>query len=58
VIFLCVAWWCNCYDIELATQKVAGLNPSLVLSSNDLGQVVHTHAFVSKQCNLVAVKGR
>jgi len=39
-----VAWWCSGQGVGLATLKVAGSTPGLVLSRNNLGQVVHTHA--------------
>ena len=42
----------------LATPNVAGSTPDLALSGNNLGQVVHTRACVTKQYNLVAVKQR
>ena len=38
--------------------QVAGSTLSLALSDNNLGQVVHTRASVTKQYNLVLVKGR
>jgi len=40
------------------TPKVAGLVPSLALAGNNLEQVVHTLVSVTKQYNLVPVKGR
>ena len=53
-----MAWWCNGYSAGLATQKVAGLTLGLALSGNNLGQVVHARASVTKQYNLVSVKKR
>jgi len=41
-----------------ATLKVAGSTPGLALSGNNHGQVVHTRASVTKQYNLVPIKGR
>ena len=35
-----------------------GLDAVVPLSANNLGQVVHTHVPVTKQYNLVPVKGR
>jgi len=51
-------WRCNGESAGLATQKLAGSTPGLAISGNNLGQVVHTRASVTKQYNLVPVKGR
>jgi len=55
-----VAWWCSGESVGFATQKVAGLIPSLALSGNNLEKVEcsHTHASITKQYNLVQVKGQ
>ena len=44
-IWFCTApaWWRSGQGVGLATAKVAGSTPGLVLSGNNLGQVVHTH---------------
>jgi len=39
----------------LATQKLQARLPAVPLQASDLGQVVHTHASVTKQYNLVSV---
>ena len=50
--------WHSGQGVRLATPKVAGSTPGLTLSGNNLGQVVHTRASVTKQYKLVPVKGR
>jgi len=40
------------------SQKVASSIPGLALSGNNLGQVVHTRASVTKQYQMVPVNGR
>jgi len=50
--------WHSGQGVRLATPKVAGSTPGLALSGNNLGQVVHTRASVTKQYKLVPVKGR
>ena len=42
-----VAWWCNGYDVRLATQRVAIGLTAVLLSGNNLRQVVHTHVPLS-----------
>ena len=46
--------------LDSRLKNVASSIPGLVLSGNNLGQVVHTHtrASVTKQYNLAPVKGR
>jgi len=53
-----VAWWCNGYDIGFATRRVTIRLPAIPLSANDLKEVVHTHATVTKPYKLVPVKGQ
>ena len=42
-----VAWWRIGYGVGLATQMVAVRLPAVPLSTNNLRQVVHTHAPLS-----------
>jgi len=42
-----VAWWCNGYDVGLATQRVVVRLPATPLSDNNLRQVGHTHVPLS-----------
>ena len=45
-------------EVGLATQRVVVQLPASPLSGNNLRQVVHTRASVTKQYKLVPVKGR
>jgi len=49
-------WWCNDYDVGLTTKRVAVRLLAVLLSDNNLRQVVHTRACVTKQYKLVLVK--
>jgi len=42
-----VVWWCNGYDVGLATHRVAVRLPAVSLSGSNLRQVVHTHVPLS-----------
>jgi len=53
-----VAWWCNGYDVGVATQRVTVRLPAIPLSSNNFRQFSHRRASVTKQYNLVPVKRR
>jgi len=44
---MCVAWWCNGKGVVLATERSRVPSPAVPLSSNNLGQVVHTHVPLS-----------
>ena len=56
---LCSLTWCgsvaNCWTCD---QQVTGLNPGLPTVNCNPGQLVHTHASVTKQYNLVPANGR
>ena len=52
------AWSCNGQRVRFTInrpqfQETAGLTPAVPLSCNDFGQVLHAHASVTKQYNLV-----
>ena len=48
----------NGWGIGHMTPKVTGSTPSLAVSGNNLGQVVHTCASVTEQYDLVPVEGQ
>jgi len=54
-----MAWWCNGQGVELVTPNVAGSTPGRsAFKLQPWASCSHTCASVTKQCNLVAVKGR
>jgi len=54
-----VAWWCNGYGVGLQLERSRVQLPAVLLSGNDLGQVVHTHVPLSpSRIVLVPVVGQ
>jgi len=53
-----VTWWCIGQGVGLQLERPRDQLSSVPLSGNDLGQVVHTRASVTKQYNLVLIAGQ
>ena len=54
-LLLRMVWWRNGYSVELAINRSRFQVILGATLHNNLGQVVHTYASVTKQCNLVPV---